>query len=144
MVILSSTRHYVPRLFTNDPAVIELTAKTLPLNAAFQLFDALTALCNGILRGLGRQEVGGYINLFAYYVVRISLSLQHIVLLLMMQQIAMPISFGTGFGLHWDLYGLWFGPAIALGVVAALEGLFIYKTSWEKAAADAAARNAMG
>ncbi|KAF1348020.1 mate-domain-containing protein [Delphinella strobiligena] len=125
MIILSSTRNYIPRLFTNDPDVIELTAKTLPLNAAFQLFDALAALCNGILRGLGRQEIGGYINLFAYYV------------------IAMPISFGTGFGLHWDLYGLWAGPAIALGIVAGLEGWFIYNTSWEKAADEAAARNAM-
>lgn len=56
----------------------------------------------------------------------------------------MPISFGTGFGLHWDLYGLWAGPALALGIVAGLEGWFIYKTSWEKAAADAAIRNAMG
>lgn len=70
VVVLMSTRHYIPKLFTDDPDVIELTAKTLPLNAAFQLFDAVAALCNGILRGLGRQEVGGYINLFAYYVVR--------------------------------------------------------------------------
>lgn len=69
MILLSSTREYIPRLFTNDADVIELTAKTLPLNAAFQLFDSLAALCNGILRGLGRQEIGGYVNLFAYYVV---------------------------------------------------------------------------
>lgn len=69
MIVLSSTRNYIPKLFTSDPEVIELTANTLPLNAAFQLFDALAALMNGILRGLGRQEVGGYVNLFAYYVV---------------------------------------------------------------------------
>ncbi|KAL1303556.1 hypothetical protein AAFC00_006926 [Neodothiora populina] len=124
MILLSSTRHYIPKLFTNDPDVIELTAKVLPLNAAYQLFDALAALCNGILRGLGQQEIGGYVNLFAYYV------------------IAMPISFGFGFGLHWDLYGLWAGPAIALGIVAGVEGWFIYNTSWEKAAEEAAERNA--
>ncbi|THZ89391.1 MATE efflux family protein [Aureobasidium pullulans] len=125
MILLSSTREYIPRLFTNDADVIELTAKTLPLNAAFQLFDSLAALCNGILRGLGRQEIGGYVNLFAYYV------------------IAMPISFGTGFGLHWDLYGLWAGPALALGIVAAVEGWFIYQTSWEKAVEEAQERNAL-
>lgn len=73
MILLSSTRNYIPKLFTSDPEVIELTAKTLPLNAAFQLFDALAALMNGILRGLGRQEVGGYVNLFAYYVVSATL-----------------------------------------------------------------------
>lgn len=75
MILLSSCRKYIPRLFTNDADVISLTAKTLPLNAAFQLFDSIAALCNGILRGLGRQEVGGYVNLFAYYVVSQTLPL---------------------------------------------------------------------
>lgn len=66
-IILVSIRDYVPWLFTSDPDVAALTSKVLPINAAFQVFDALAALCNGILRGLGRQEVGGYVNLFAYY-----------------------------------------------------------------------------
>jgi MATE family multidrug resistance protein len=30
--------------------------------------------------------------------------------------IAMPISFGTAFGLGWELYGLWSGVALALGL----------------------------
>ena len=30
------------------------------------------------------------------------------------KQVGIPISFGTGFGLHWHLYGLWAGPAVAL------------------------------
>ena len=87
-------------------------------------FDALAANCNGILRGLGRQEIGGYVGLFAYYLV------------------GMPISFGTGFGLGWGLYGLWVGPAVALGVVAAIEGFFITRTSWEGAVEMAKVRNA--
>ena len=57
-------------LFENYP-VQELVAQLLPLVAAFQLFDSLAASCNGILRGLGRQEIGGYVNLFAYYAVRL-------------------------------------------------------------------------
>lgn len=69
VVLLSSLRNIIPRLFTNDDDVVELVANVLPLLAAFQLFDSLAASCNGILRGLGRQEVGGYVNLFAYYVV---------------------------------------------------------------------------
>lgn len=69
VILLSSLRSYIPRLFTDDPDVVALVAEVLPLCAAFQLFDALAANCNGILRGLGRQEIGGYVNLFAYYVV---------------------------------------------------------------------------
>lgn len=98
MILLSSLRNYIPQLFTNDADVVGLVAQALPICAAFQLFDALAANCNGLLRGLGRQEVGGWVNLFCYYVV------------------AMPISFGTAFGLNWELGGLWTGVAIALGL----------------------------
>lgn len=98
VVLLSSLRNVIPQLFTNDQGVIDLVARVLPLCAAFQLFDALAANCGGLLRGLGRQEIGGWVNLFCYYV------------------IAMPISFGTAFGLDWELEGLWSGVALALGL----------------------------
>lgn len=69
VILLSSLRNVIAKLFTNDEEVIALVGRVLPLCAAFQLFDALAANCNGILRGLGRQEIGGYTNLFCYYVV---------------------------------------------------------------------------
>jgi len=126
MLALSLGRNYVPMLFTEDQEVIELAAKILPLNAAFQLFDSLAAQCNGMMRGLGKQSVGGLASLVAFYVV------------------ALPISFGLGFGLDWKLYGLWTGPAVGLFVQAATEGAYIYTTSWKKASEEAAARNEAG
>lgn len=124
VVLLSSLRNYIPQLFTSDHEVIALVAGVLPLCAAFQLFDALAASCNGILRGLGRQEVGGWVQLFCYYVV------------------AMPISMGTAFGLHWELYGLWSGVALALGLVAIIETIVLSRIRWEKSVEDAKRRNA--
>lgn len=97
-ILLSSLRNYIPQLLTSESDVIDLVSRVLPLCAAFQLFDALAASTNGILRGLGRQEIGGWVQLFCYYVV------------------ALPISMATSFGLHWDLYGLWLGVAIGLGL----------------------------
>jgi len=126
VVLLSSLRSYIPQLFTSDPDVIGLVAKTLPLVAAFQLFDALAACWNGILRGLGRQEVGGYVQLFCYYAV------------------AMPISMGTAFGLGWKLEGLWAGVAIALGLVTIIESLFLWGVNWERSVEDARNRNERG
>ncbi|KAL6710263.1 hypothetical protein ACN47E_009209 [Coniothyrium glycines] len=126
LLLLSLLREHIPRLFTPDQDVIDLVAALLPLCATFQVFDALAANCNGILRGLGRQEIGGYVALFSYYIVGI------------------PISFGTGFGPpKWGLYGLWSGPAIALGIVSAIEGVFIWRTSWETAVEAAKVRNAL-
>lgn len=89
LLFLSLLRNYIPRLFTPDEDVIELVGALLPLCAAFQLFDAMQANTNGILRGIGKQEIGGYIALFAYYI------------------IGMPISFGLAFGAKWGLWGLW-------------------------------------
>ncbi|KAJ5667018.1 hypothetical protein N7507_002882 [Penicillium longicatenatum] len=123
MVLLSTLRSYIPRLFSSDPEVIDLVAKVLPLCAAFQLFDALAANCNGILRGLGRQEIGGYIQLFCYYV------------------IAMPISMGTTFWLGWGVMGLWTGVALALLLVSATEAVFITRISWEHSVEEAQQRN---
>lgn len=123
MILLSSLRSYIPMLFSSDPEVIDIVAQVLPLCAAFQLFDALAANCNGILRGLGRQEIGGYIQLFCYYA------------------IAMPISMGTTFSLNWGVMGLWTGVAIALLLVSATEALFISRISWERSVEEAQQRN---
>ncbi|PYI23706.1 MATE efflux family protein [Aspergillus violaceofuscus CBS 115571] len=125
MLLLSSLRYYIPRLFTSEEEVIELVAQVLPLCAAFQLFDALAANCNGILRGIGRQEIGGYVQLFCYYA------------------IAMPISFGTTFALDWGLFGLWSGVALALMLVSIIEGFFLTQTNWNRSVEDALKRNSM-
>lgn len=53
----------------------------------------------------------------------------------------MPISFGTAFGLGWGLQGLWTGVAIALGLVAGIEGWFLVRTDWELAVEEAEGRN---
>lgn len=124
VTILSSLKDYIPRLFTSDEKVIELVSAILPLCAAFQLFDALAALCNGTLRGLGRQHFGGYVQLICYY------------------GVAMPISMGTGFGLGWELWGLWSGVAIALGLVALIEFIYLARTDWNRSVEEAQQRNA--
>lgn len=124
VTLLSSLRNYIPQLFTDNEDVIRIVSDILPLCAAFQLFDALAANANGILRGLGRQEFGGYVQLFCYYV------------------IAMPISFGTAFGLKWGLWGLWTGVALALGIVAAIEFVYLYLiVDWNRSVEEARERN---
>jgi len=68
-VLLSTLRFKIPQLFTNDRDVADLVVSVLPITAGFQLFDALAANCNGILRGIGRQKFGGWVNLICYYAV---------------------------------------------------------------------------
>ena len=67
MLVLGLFRHQIPKLFTSDADVHALIEGVLPLVAAFQLVDATATTCSGLLRGLGKQSVGGWVNIVAYY-----------------------------------------------------------------------------
>lgn len=96
LILYSTLRFHLPLLFTNDDEVIALVAKVLPIVAVMQLFDGLSAGAHGLLRGIGKQSIGGPANLIAYYV------------------ISLPISCGLAFGFDWKLEGLWFGVTLGL------------------------------
>ncbi|KAK6220191.1 MATE efflux family protein [Colletotrichum tabaci] len=98
VIMFGSLRFHLPRLFTDDEEVIAIVADVLPLCAMMQVFDGLSAGAHGLLRGIGRPSIGGYANITVYYL------------------IAIPLSFGTAFGLGWKLKGLWLGVTVGLAL----------------------------
>ncbi|CAK7221150.1 hypothetical protein SCUCBS95973_004398 [Sporothrix curviconia] len=126
LFMVAAFRYQIPMLFTNDPDVIELVAKASPIVAFMQVFDGSSAVASAILRGVGRQEIGSYANLAAYYIV------------------ALPISFALGLGLDWRLPGLWAGVTVGLFLVTVAENLYLMKYNWSRAVAEAEIRNASG
>jgi MATE family multidrug resistance protein len=87
------------------------------------MFDALACLVNGLLRGLGKQKVGGWVNLGVYYTWAIPLSLL--------------LTFGP---LKLGLLGLWVGPLSGLGIVTVIITLYLKWSNWQKAVDEARAR----
>lgn len=126
LAVFSSLRFHLPLLFTNDPGVIEAVARVLPFVAVMQVFDGLGAGAHGLLRGIGKQSIGGPANLISYYA------------------ISFPISLTLAFGLDWKLEGLWAGITVGLVIVSIIEYTYLLKTDWHKAALEAEARNAAG
>ncbi|KAH9887187.1 MATE efflux family protein [Xylariomycetidae sp. FL2044] len=124
--LMSSLRYRLPRLLTDDEAVIEIAARVLPVCAFMQVFDGLACVSNGLLRGIGKQSIGGYANLVAYYL------------------IALPLSFAAALGLDWKLAGLWAGTTVGLALVASVEYWYLYRYDWEQSAREAERRNAAG
>ena len=98
MIVVCQTalRDHLPDLFTKDPAVARIIIAVLPIATFMQIFDAAAVMSHGLLRGIGRQEVAGYFNIGAYYLV------------------AIPISLSTAFYLDWQIEGLWVGFAAGL------------------------------
>lgn len=87
-------RFHLPTLFSDDQRVIALAAQAIPFAATMQFFDGLAAGAHGILRGIGKQSIGGLANLFAYYV------------------ISLPISIWLATQLGWKIEGLWAGVTV--------------------------------
>jgi multidrug resistance protein, MATE family len=76
--------------------VATLITQNIPLVGATTFFDGVGVAAHGLLRGIGKQYIGGMTNLFAYYV------------------ISLPLSIGFGFGLNLKIQGLWIGSTIGL------------------------------
>lgn len=120
---LTLSRHVLPRAFTSDPEVIRIAASVMPILALFQLSDAGCALANAILRGLGRQDIGGYVNLGVYYLV------------------AIPVAFALCFGPpKLDLLGLWTGCLVGSCLIWMIEGVYCKVWKWQKAVEEAQGR----
>lgn len=99
-------RHWASRLFSDDETVIKYIVETIPVLVICTTADAPCAVLSGILRGLGRQCVGGYLNLFSYYT------------------IAIPISLVLTFMYDQQLKGLWAG--ISVGLICIDLGEYFY------------------
>lgn len=67
IIMITTLRYKIPHIFTDEPSVVALIVHTIPFFATFQLFDAMVAMCSGILRGMGRQKIGGWVNMICYY-----------------------------------------------------------------------------
>ncbi len=95
-------RFYLPRIFTADPEVIELTGNLLILVAAFQIFDGLqsTSLC--ILRGMQDVKVTSVVAFISYIVINL------------------PVGYLFAFTLGMGPQGLWVGYIFGLGTAAIL------------------------
>ncbi|KAJ4288681.1 hypothetical protein N0V90_011918 [Kalmusia sp. IMI 367209] len=112
---LTLMRHVLPRAFTSDPEVIRIAASVMPILALFQLSDAGCALANAILRGLGRQDIGGYVNLGVYYLV------------------AIPVAFALCFGPpELELEGLWIGCLVGSCLIWMVEGAVLQAFEMEE------------
>jgi MATE family multidrug resistance protein len=92
----------LPRLYINDPAVIEVASGLLLMAAVFQIFDGAQGVAIGVLRGITDVQIPTLITFVSYW------------------PIALGAAYIGGFVLAFGALGIWFGLTLGLGVAAAL------------------------
>ncbi|CAH1777021.1 unnamed protein product [Owenia fusiformis] len=115
-ILFLTLRYYIPRAFTDDTEVIEISANLLPILALFILFDGTCGVAQGAIRGSGRQLPGAIAMFIGYYI------------------IALPIGIPLMFLTDMRATGLWWGLTLGLMIVSTTVVLIVCFTDWDKAA----------
>ncbi|WZZ68700.1 hypothetical protein YC2023_080070 [Brassica napus] len=112
--LVFAARNVFGYLFSSEPEVVDYVRSMAPLVSLSVIFDALHAVLSGVARGSGRQDVGAYVNLAAYYLFGI------------------PTAILLGFRFEMRGRGLWIGITVGSFVQALLLGLIVSLTNWKQ------------
>ncbi|CAK4126049.1 unnamed protein product [Aphanomyces euteiches] len=117
------TRNFLPALFVNDVDMIQRTSFAVLFLIPCHMIDSMNSVTTGVLRAMGKQQVGVVILMSAYYIVGI------------------PMAALCAFYLDWSVEGLWVG--FTFGTAAAYLS-YIYQlrtTNWRHLAQAANTRS---
>jgi MATE family multidrug resistance protein len=103
-LIFTIFNNALPRLFTNDPDILDLSSSLLLIAAVFQLFDGLQVTSIGMLRGMEDVKFPTYITLIGYWI------------------LALPLAYILGFVCKMEVIGIWWALTFSLVFV----GLILY------------------
>lgn len=117
-------KDFIARLFTNDRRVIKTLHKVIWLIALMQVVDGMNAVLAGCLRGQGQTKIGGVVNLLAYYVV------------------GLPLSMWLTFYSPWKgtLADIWAGFVVALVIILGVQSTVALRSDFGRLVAMAKVR----
>ncbi|KAK4754117.1 hypothetical protein SAY87_002221 [Trapa incisa] len=119
LIFVMTTRLAWGPLFTNDEAVLSLTAAVLPIVGLCELGNGPQTTGCGAVRGSARPSLAANVNLGSFY------------------GVGLPVAVLMGFVFQKGLQGLWLGLLAAQIVCAAVMIMAVARTDWEKEVARA-------
>lgn len=123
VVLLYVLRYRIAWMFSGDQGVIEDTTDAMAICAFMHFFDSLCCQSAGILRGQGRQSIGGYLNTIGYYI------------------IGLPVAGYLAFNQQMNLRGLWMGITCSSISISSASLYFVSRTRWQNLVQKAQARD---
>lgn len=109
-------------LFSKDPILSDLIAQVLIILSGYVIFDGLSCVLGGVVKGVGKQLVATPIIFFSYYVV------------------GLPLAALFAFKLKMGVRGLCLGMLVGTAVHAICFFILVWLVDWNLEAHKAAAR----
>ncbi|KAI8322068.1 MATE efflux family protein [Martensiomyces pterosporus] len=105
-------RRSVASFVTDDEALISDLLPVIPLLVAVVVFDMVSNVLTGVLRGQGRQGIAATIRVLSLY------------------GLAVPLAYALCFPLGLGLYGLWTGLCAGFIAISLAEGWLVFTSDW--------------
>ncbi|KAK8517539.1 hypothetical protein V6N13_127709 [Hibiscus sabdariffa] len=112
MIFMITMRNAWGRIFTNDKAILSLTAMVMPVAGLCELANYPQTTGCGVLRGSARPKLGARINLGSFY------------------GFGLPVAIAMGFYKDVGLLGLWLGLLAAQVMCAIIMIVVVARTDW--------------
>lgn len=125
-LVLLAGRGVLPFAFTSDSDVAALAGKVMIMLCFVHFGDAFQAVGLAVVRGIGRQHIGFWLNVAAYY------------------GVGLPLGAGLAFGARIGIFGVWTGMGCALSALASLVFVHNLTIDWPHECDAAAANTAKG
>ncbi|KAJ1826171.1 ethionine resistance protein [Coemansia sp. RSA 2599] len=108
-----SFQRAVASFITDDEKLIAGLLPMLPMLVMVVMFDILSNVFTGILRGQGRQGIAAVIRVIVLYI------------------FAVPLAYVLCFPLGMGLYGLWVGLAAGFALIMLAEAWLVFSSDWQ-------------
>ncbi|PAA62512.1 hypothetical protein BOX15_Mlig026985g2 [Macrostomum lignano] len=115
-------RHYLPIIFTTQSDIVSTAAHIIPLLGLFQLFDGISAVSCGAIRGTGRQVEGAVLLFIGYYI------------------IGLPIGIPLALLTDLQMTGIWLGLLAGIAAEAVAFCCLVLSFNWRREAEKALER----
>ncbi|XP_024025616.1 protein DETOXIFICATION 16 [Morus notabilis] len=108
--------------YSKEEKVVKYVGEMMLLVSVSHVFDGIQSILSGSIRGSGRQKIGAFVNLAAYYIIGI------------------PSAILLAFVYHIGGKGLWMGIVVALVMQVLFLAVLTNTTDWEKEVKKASER----
>ncbi|KAJ2031009.1 ethionine resistance protein [Coemansia sp. S610] len=112
-VVMLVCQHALAAFITNDNMLVSRLLPLVPLLVIVVVFDVVSNVLTGVLRGQGRQGAAAVVRVISLYL------------------FAVPLAYVLCFWLDLGLYGLWVGLAAGFVAISAAEGWLVLASDWE-------------